>query len=209
MAPGKVLLTLSLALALACSAWPQQPGKAGQFDYYLLVLSWSPEFCHGKSGSSECKDHRGFVLHGLWPQYNNGGYPVGCATTQAPPTDLSKIKQIMPPEIIAHEWQKHGTCSGLSGDAYFRLAEAVFSSIKIPDDLVAPTRTVTSRPSALKKHFELANPNLADQDIAIQLHQVYLNAVEICFSKSERPAPAACLHVHDVSGGTFKIPPVP
>jgi ribonuclease T2 len=171
-------------------------------------LSWSPEFCHGKPNSSECKDHRGFILHGLWPQYNNGGYPVGCKTTQPPPTDLSKIKQIMPPEIVEHEWEKHGTCSGLSGDAYFRLAESVFESVKIPADLVAPTRTSTSRPSALKKDFEGVNPSLADQDIAIQLHQGYLNAVELCFSKGDHPAPAACLHVPDVSGGTFKVPPV-
>lgn len=203
----KPLATI-MCLAFALPAFSQQPGKAGQFDYYLLVLSWSPEFCHGKPSAAECKDHRGFVLHGLWPQYNNGGYPVDCATTQPPPTDLSQIKQIMPPEIVAHEWQKHGTCSGLSGDAYFRLAQAVFESVKIPADFIAPTRTTTSRPSALKKDFEETNPALADQDIAIQLHQSYLNAVEICFSKSEHPAPTACLHIHDVSGGTFKIPPV-
>jgi ribonuclease T2 len=133
---------------------------------------------------------------------------VGCATSQPPPTDLSKIKQIMPPEIVAHEWQKHGTCSGLSGDAYFRLAESVFASVKIPADFVAPSRTTTSRPSALKKDFEDVNPTLADRDIAIQLHQRYLNAVEICFSKSDRPEPTTCLHVRDVSGGTFKVPPV-
>ena len=197
-----------ICLAFALPVFPQQPGKAGEFDYYLLVLSWSPEFCHGKPGAAECKDHHGFMLHGLWPQYNNGSYPVSCATSQPPPTDLSKIKQIMPPEIVAHEWQKHGTCSGLSGDAYFRLAESVFASVKIPADFVAPTRTTTSRPSELKKDFEDVNPTLADRDIAIQLHQRYLNAVEICFSKSERPEPTACLHVRDVSGGTFKVPPV-
>lgn len=202
------LLATIIGLACALPALPQQPGKAGQFDYYLLVLSWSPEFCHSKPGNAQCKEHRGFVLHGFWPQYNNGSYPVGCTTTRPAPTDLSKIKQIMPPEIVAHEWQKHGTCSGLSGDAYFRLAESVFASVKIPADLIAPTRTATFRPSALKKDFEGTNPALADQDIAIQLHQGYLNAVELCFSKGEHPTPTACLHIHDVSGGTFKVPPV-
>jgi ribonuclease T2 len=197
-----------ICMVFALPAFPQQPGKSGQFDYYLLALSWSPEFCHGKSIAAECKDHRGFVLHGLWPQYNDGSYPIGCATTQPPPTDLSKIKQIMPPEIVTHEWQKHGTCSGLSGDEYFRLAESVFGSVKIPADLVAPARTATSRPSSLKKDFESVNPALADGDIAIQLHQGYLNAVELCFSKGDRPAPTACLHVRDVKGGTFKVPPV-
>lgn len=204
----KLLTAISMLLAFGCPMWPQQPGKAGQFDYYLLVLSWSPEFCHGKPGAAECKDHRGFVLHGLWPQYNNGGYPVGCATSQPPPTDLSKIKQIMPPEIVAHEWKQHGTCSGLSGDDYFRLAETVFASVKIPADFIGPARTTTSRPSTLKKDFEDANPNLADSDIAIQLQQGYLSAVELCFSKDEHPTPTPCLHIRDVAGGTFRVPPV-
>jgi ribonuclease T2 len=204
----KLLTILSLALALACPIWPQNAGKPGQFDYYLLVLSWSPEFCHGKPGASQCQEHRNFVLHGLWPQYNDGSYPSGCRTTQPPPTDLAKIEQIMPAEIVAHEWQKHGTCSGLSGDAYFRLAQALFASVKIPADFIAPTQTTTSRPATLKKDFESANPILADEDIAIQLQQGYLNAVEICFSKGDHPAPTACVHIHDVSGGTFRVPPV-
>jgi ribonuclease T2 len=186
----------------------QKAGKPGEFDYYLLVLSWSPEFCHGKPSAAQCKQHRNFVLHGLWPQNNDGSYPASCKTTQPAPTDLSKIKQIMPSDIVAHEWQKHGTCSGLSGDEYFRLAETLFESVKIPADLVAPTRTTTTRPADFKKDFETANPTLADPDIAIQLRQRYLDAVEICFSKGDHPAPTACTHVKDVSGGTFRIPPV-
>jgi ribonuclease T2 len=114
----------------------------------------------------------------------------------------------MPSEIVVHEWQKHGTCSGLSGDEYFRLAQILFESIKVPADLVAPTRTITTRPSDFKKDLETANPALADQNIAIQLRQRYLDAVELCFSKADHPAPTTCTHVSDVKGGTFRIPPV-
>ena len=199
-----VLLCLSFALPL----FGQKPAKPGEFDYYLLVLSWSPEFCHGKPGAPQCREHRNFVLHGLWPQNNDGSYPANCKTTQPAPTDLSKIKQIMPSEIVAHEWQKHGTCSGLSGDEYFRLAQTLFASLKIPIDLVAPTRTMTTHPSDFKKDFENSNPALADEDIAIQLRARYLNAVELCFSKGDRPVPTPCLHVSDAKGGTFRIPPV-
>jgi ribonuclease T2 len=201
-------LLLILALVLACPAFPQKPAKPGEFDYYLLVLSWSPEFCHGKPSAAQCREHRNFVLHGLWPQNNDGSYPANCRTTQPVPADLSKIKQIMPSEIVAHEWQKHGTCSGLSGDEYFRLAQTLFESVKIPAALVAPTRTLTTRPTEFKKNFENANPDLADEDIAIQLRARYLNAVELCFSKADHPAPTPCLHISDVKGGTFRIPPV-
>src|SRR5689334_14652608 len=197
-----------LCLLFALPLFGQKPAKPGEFDYYLVVLSWSPEFCHGKPGAAQCREHRNFVLHGLWPQNNDGSYPANCKTSQPAPTDLSKIKQIMPSDIVTHEWQKHGTCSGLSGDEYFRLAQTLRESIKVPADLVAPTRTLTTRPSEFKKDFEDSNPALADEDIAIQLRARYLNAVELCFSKADHPAPTACTHISDVKGGTFRIPPV-
>jgi ribonuclease T2 len=49
----------------------------GQFDFYVLNLSWSPEFCNGHPSAAECSQHRAFTLHGLWPQNNNGTYPEG------------------------------------------------------------------------------------------------------------------------------------
>jgi ribonuclease I len=49
----KLLAVICMVFALP--VFPQQPGKAGQFDYYLLVLSWSPEFCHGKPAAANAK----------------------------------------------------------------------------------------------------------------------------------------------------------
>src|SRR5580692_7150493 len=50
-------------------------GQPGAFDYYVLALSWSPEFCHSHPTKPECVWGKfGFVVHGLWPQYANG-YP--------------------------------------------------------------------------------------------------------------------------------------
>src|SRR5205823_211721 len=57
-------------------------GLAGQFDYYVLSLSWAPTYCQTHADDrAECSGKGfGFVLHGLWPQYDNGGYPENCAT---------------------------------------------------------------------------------------------------------------------------------
>ena len=49
----------------------------GQFDYYVLALSWSPSYCAGEAGQNDqqqCAPGRrfAFVVHGLWPQYNKG-----------------------------------------------------------------------------------------------------------------------------------------
>ncbi len=51
-------------------------GQAGAFDYYMLVLSWSPEFCYSHPNAAQCSQHTGFTVHGLWPQRNDGSYPV-------------------------------------------------------------------------------------------------------------------------------------
>jgi ribonuclease T2 len=39
---------------------------AGQFKYYVLSLSWSPEFCRSHPGNKEpqCKQNREFIVHG-------------------------------------------------------------------------------------------------------------------------------------------------
>ena len=115
---------------------------------------------------------------------------------------------IMPAEIVRHEWEQHGTCSGLSGDAYLALIRRLASSVNIPGEMKSPRATGTSRPQELKKEFKSANSTLQDEDIAIQTRGNYLNAVEICFSKGQSPAPTACSNVPGRTAATFVIPPV-
>ena len=63
-----------------------------------------------------------FVVHGLWPQYENG-FPEYC---QRPSPRLnrnivSSMLDLMPaPGLIFNEWDKHGTCSGLDRPQLFR-----------------------------------------------------------------------------------------
>lgn len=201
-----------LALAMTCFPShrhrPRQTGQPGVFDYYLFVLSWSPEFCSTKPSAAQCSQHTGFIVHGLWPENNDGSYPSNCQTTQPPPTNPSSMADIMPVEIIGHEWQTHGTCSGLSGDAYFALIRKTHDSLKIPARLAAPGSSFTLTAKQLKQQFEQANPNLSDAELVVQLRGNYLNAVEFCISKSESPAPVACSGVRDTRGGTFVVPPV-
>ena len=56
----------------------------GTFDFYLLNLSWSPEFCTTHRGSQECGHGLGFVVHGLWPQDVSGNCPENCSNAPGP-----------------------------------------------------------------------------------------------------------------------------
>ena len=98
------------------------PGKRvkntpGDFDFYILTLSWSPDYCAGSNVNDPQQCSLGkqlaFVLHGLWPQYTRG-YPADCSTVKLPKDAQQKFPNLYPsPKLYSHEWDKHGTCSGL------------------------------------------------------------------------------------------------
>jgi ribonuclease T2 len=80
------------------------------------------------------------VLHGLWPQNRNGDWIQHCESQATP--DAATIEHtlaFMPSRsLIAHEWQTHGTCSGLDPKIYFELADRAFASVKVPPALTTP-----------------------------------------------------------------------
>jgi ribonuclease T2 len=80
---------LLVLLALASPAFADGE-RAGDFDYYVLSLSWSPNWCAlegDAEDSPQCDAARdlGWVLHGLWPQYDDG-WPSFCRTAERDPT---------------------------------------------------------------------------------------------------------------------------
>jgi ribonuclease T2 len=166
--------------------------SSGGFDYYVLNLSWAPEFCYSRPDNAECRGHFGFIVHGLWPQYRRGGYPESC-DPQPGPRHPAGMLDIMPDlHLIQHEWITHGACTGLAADDYFALIRRLFHSLRIPPKLVTPSRPFSLSPQELKQEFEQANPALTDSAIAVECGRgSYLVAVEICFTKDGKPTPCA------------------
>ena len=171
-----------------------QRNVAGQFDYYALVLSWSPSYCaEASDDDTQCNRRDGrrfnFVLHGLWPQYERG-WPQDCRTPRRPfvPEDLiNGMLDIMPSSrLVIHEYRKHGTCSGLSADAYFGLARRLFESIRIPEAYKNPFESQTIEPRQLASDFIKANPGLKPDNFAISCGGAgsRLKEIRICFGKS-------------------------
>lgn len=204
-------LLSALLLLSGWSAALAQPhtGTPGQFDYYLFTLSWSPEYCHSHRDAVECTggNHYGFIVHGLWPQFNRG-YPEHCSN-EGMPSDTSPVDKIMPdPSLIHHEWTTHGTCSGLYGNQYFLLIRKIYDSIRIPAELVAPKRTLTMHPADVKRLFERANPQIHDQTMAVNCPQNFLSGVQICVTKSGTPFTCPGNAVRDCRAPNINIPPV-
>lgn len=210
--------TLGAAVILSFSAWAaygqgshhrnQHAGsKPGDFDFYVLTLSWSPEFCHGHPQSPECTNgHFGFVVHGLWPQFVNG-YPENCSTAPGPSNPQS-MTDIMPDAgLVEHEWARHGTCSGLDADSYFKLVRQAFNSVKIPQSLTAPRSAFSMTPADLKEAFLKTNPRLQSQNMTVSCGNNYLTAVSVCLSKSLDLVECGGA-MRDCRANSIRIPPV-
>ncbi len=165
---------LVLAAAVLCSTAGaagrnRSVGEPGQFDYYALALSWSPSYCatNGGRDPNQCGSGRrlGFVLHGLWPQYENG-YPQSCSREPLPPQVRRKYEAIYPsPKLIGHEWSKHGTCSGLAPEQYLALSAKLKDAVVVPAAYRAPEQPVRATVAGFKDAFRAANPRLASDAI--------------------------------------------
>jgi ribonuclease T2 len=162
----------------------------GNFDFYVLALSWSPGFCDSVGGShDQCEPGKGlgFVVHGLWPQFERG-FPSDCDGPRAPSRiALEKAIGVFPDERLArYEWRKHGTCSGRSPSDYFADVVRAREAVTIPSLFVKPTRDQTFTPIDIERAFYDANPRLRPGMMAVSCRRNVFEEVRVCLSKDLR-----------------------
>jgi ribonuclease T2 len=184
---------------------PEEQAAPGQFDFYLFNLSWSPEFCATHGDSPECGRNLGFVVHGLWPQNNNGDYPQHCSDAPGPTNPQADTDIIPTASLVMHEWQTHGTCSGLGADAYFAEIHKAFAAVKIPANIGQGNDAEGATPDDLLSRFAAANPAYPAGSFAMSCGNNRLTAVEICLTKDLLPE--ACQGVRSCRANVVKVTP--
>jgi ribonuclease T2 len=189
-------------LLLASLYTPAQANQQRPFDYYLMSLSWSPQFCSTHQQDPQCSRHYGVVLHGLWPQYTKG-YPQSCTKEPIPAALIhSDFADLYPSEKLAlHEWDKHGTCSGLAPRDYLLLSQKLKQSVATPktlQDLAKPLRVTKAQ---LNELIRTANPSLSDAAIAFSCAGSgrFLQEIYVCFNKQGTAATACGTDVQNRS----------
>ena len=184
-------------------ARPEKAAQPGVFDFYLLTLSWSPEYCVSHSGDPQCGPQPGFVLHGLWPENTNGTYPEDCSKAPGP-SDPGAYKDIYPDAgLLEHEWTTHGTCSGLGPDAYFQLERKAFQSVKVPANLAGKTVPAQETPAQILGSFAQVNTGDPVGDFALSCGNNRLTAVQVCLDKNLKAM--SCAGVKSCGATVVKI----
>ncbi len=166
-------------------------GTPGQFDFYVLALSWSPTYCDENNDPQQCSIGKrlGFVLHGLWPQYDKG-YPSECSSKQMPEKVKAEFPGLYPNDkLFAHEWEKHGTCSGLTPMQYLTLSKKLKESVSIPKVYRKPDKPLRVTAEEIAEVFQRANPQFQDTSFAVYCADSgrFLREILVCFDPDGSP----------------------
>ena len=187
---------LLAALMMAClpASLRAEGETAGDFDYYVLSLSWTPTWCALEGDdrdSPQCDPGQGFgfTLHGLWPQFEEG-WPSFCPTSLRPPSrgQTGAMADIMGSSGLAwHQWRKHGVCSGLSSEDYFALSRLAYERVVRPDLLRRLGREVRLPAGVIEEAFLEANPDLDPDMLTVTCRSGRVQEVRICLTRGLEP----------------------
>ncbi|EIZ77665.1 ribonuclease T2 family protein [Novosphingobium sp. Rr 2-17] len=211
-----------LAQAYQCSApralaplrpiKPDGPTRKAPVAGYTLAASWSPDYCKtsGDTRSMQCAKTNGrfgFILHGLWPEAARGPSPQWCgnAGPPSPPTLRQHLCMSPSPDLLAHEWAKHGSCMAPTPEAYFTTGATLWRAIRWPDaDRLSRKQDLTA--GDLRDEFVATNAGWPREAVAVDLSRSgWLREVRLCYDKNYRPTRCAAGRNGARDGAAMKV----
>jgi ribonuclease T2 len=218
------LVLLGAALCLASGVAGARP-PSGDFDYYLLSLSLSPSFCAlspRNQSTRECRtldaatfQRTPLTAHGLWPNRIGASVNRQPQFCDGPPFHVSgevkaDLRDTMPggEGLARHEWQRHGTCSGLSPDVYFgKLVDLTRRANQTIGKAMQDTGAIghTLRIDALLDAIRTRNPALASA-IVVSCRtprgggRALVAEIRVILDKNFNPIPASDVRFGQNSG---------
>ena len=211
----------AILVAIAAAAGPAgaEGERAGDFDYYVLSLSWSPTWCQLEGdarNSPQCAPAAGFgwVLHGLWPQYEDGGdyrgYPSYCHTPQADPSrrQTAAMADIMGTTGAAwYQWKKHGRCSGLTAETYLGAARLAYEAVVLPEVFLRLRQEVALPAEVVEEAFLRSNPAMTAEMITITCDEGRVAEARICLTRRLQPRDCGPAVRRDCALGDARLAP--
>lgn len=189
----RLLKSFCLALIFATPALADGE-QAGDFDYYVLALSWTPSWCELEGdarNSPQCDEDRdfGFTLHGLWPQYETG-WPSYCRTFERDPSRslTNEMVDIMGTSGLAwYQRKKHGRCSGLSAVEYYDTARKAYNGVTRPEVFRNLPDGLNLHSSVIETAFLETNEHIVSDGLTVTCKSGMIQEVRICLTKDLDP----------------------
>ena len=139
-----LLTLLGASRVMALDANEEAHVNAPPSKYLVYSVTWQPTFCLMKPSTPGCEEApERFLTHGIWPYSESIGnltnrHPQYCTNSpdctngEACAMRADEMSAVLankalraivtsePEKLFAHEWQKHGTCSGKRMQEYFQ-----------------------------------------------------------------------------------------
>jgi len=190
--------------------------KISSFNLFVFAMTYEPGFCFHKDWDGcvhpNQEETKSLTIHGLWPQFEDGTWPQFCSKETFDQKIIKEfgdeLKKKWPDEnnipsdpfastkLYEHEWSKHGTCSGLSQESYFRAALASYIT-------PTPSTFIGDHYGSEVNAQELINAFGGDGIAFPQCKGKYFQGISFCFDRDKNSGqptsgPTRC------SGGTKK-----
>ncbi len=215
LAWGLLIAMFAVGLGGLAAAQDRRQNEPGNFDFYLLSLSWSPSFCEQAGDRPSSRQQCGarpfsFVVHGLWPQYERG-FPEFC---QNPPPFIdgriiNSMLDLMPARgLVINEWKKHGTCTGMPARGYFDTIRQARAAVKIPPEYLDLKDALTVTPDEVEEAFVKANPGMKRTGVAVTCSSSRLSEVRICLTRDLQFRECADVERRSCRRDRLTMPPV-
>ncbi|MEO0917142.1 MAG: ribonuclease T2, partial [Pseudomonadota bacterium] len=183
--------------------------------YFVMALSWSPTWCAlegDQRGSPQCAEDAdfGWVLHGLWPQYETG-WPSYCPTSARNPSraDTRAQADLFGSSGSAwHQWNKHGRCSGVTADDYYALSREAYGRVTRPGLLRKLADPIRVPASVIEQAFLEENPQLTANQITITCKSGRIQEARICLTRDLEPRDCGADVIRDCRATDALLDPI-
>ncbi len=205
---------LAVLMALASPALAEGE-RAGDFDYFVLALSWQPNWCAREGDARDAptcapEADAGWTVHGLWPQYETG-WPSYCDTGMRDPTrdETAAEADIFGSAGSAwYQWKKHGRCAGLPPEDYFATVRRAYEGVTRPDVFRRLQEAVRLPARVVEEAFLEANPDLAPDMLTITCTSGQIQEARLCLTQGLEPRTCGADVVRDCSDSGALLYPV-
>ncbi len=171
--PTLFITALISALSSLFSMTAHADENANTPSSFTLIIRMTPAACAldpELQKLRQCQDGFTLTISSLQAERASGKRIENCSHDQTNLSPLQErvVERVMPDKQLRDEdWQRNGSCTGMSPTVYFRTIATYAQRLKIPSELASPRDTVLTKNYIINKLQQL-NPGLTDKSLLLR-----------------------------------------
>ncbi len=140
---------------------------------FTLIIRMTPAVCAldpELQKLRQCQDGFTLTISSLQAERASGKRLENCSNKQTNLSPLQErvVERVMPDKLLRdQDWQRNGSCTGMTPHLYFRTIATYAQRLKIPSELASPRDTVLTKIYIMSRLQQL-NPGLTDKSILLR-----------------------------------------